>query len=185
MALRERILAAVSKPASVAPEAAPLPATEPTALSRRAARVLTPAVATEPAGVPPPSQDRIAAALKRNATTAVEADDVGEDNRRFAKRKGRNSNGLILFDGITVPYNCLVRDTSSTGARLEMQSDKFNQDATTDSVPNHFTLILPLDRIQVECQSMWRRGSKIGVRFTSTVTVMPPAPQRPRIGVKK
>ena len=180
MALRERIQAAVSKPAIAAPAAAP-----DATLSRRAARILTPAATTEQASAAAPSQDRMAAALKRNTVTITDADDVGEDNRRFAKRKGRNSQGMILFDGISVPYNCLVRDVSSTGARLEMLADKFNQEAATDSVPNHFTLILPLDRIQVECQSMWRRGSKIGVRFTSTVTIMPPVPQRPRIGVKK
>jgi hypothetical protein len=184
MALRDRILSAISKPAP----AAPCASVEQMGQSRRPARILTPVTPAglDVANIPAPSADRVAAALKRSAASAVEeVDDVGDDNRRFAKRKGRNSPGTILFPGISVPYNCLVRDTSSNGARLEMVADKFNQDAATDSVPNHFTLHLPLDRIQVECQSMWRRGSRIGVRFTSTVTVMPAPAPRPQIKGKK
>jgi hypothetical protein len=148
----------------------------------RQARVLT-ATPSTPAAAPPAG--RIAAALKRSAAAEAASEEQPIETKRFAQRKARNSPGHILFPGISVPFNCVVRDTSSTGARIEMMADKFNQEASTDAVPNEFTLTLPLDRIRVECKSMWRRGSKMGVKFTSTVTLMPAAPPKPRINVKK
>ncbi len=170
MSLQKRLFSTIAKPA--ASEATP---------SARQARALTP---TEPAPTAPPA-NRIAAALKRSAAADAGDDVTPVESKRFAQRKTRNSQGQILFAGITVPFNCIVRDTSSSGARIEMQADKFNQEAATDAVPNDFTLILPLDKISVECRSMWRRGSKMGVKFTSTVKILQPAPPKPRINVKK
>ena len=126
-------------------------------------------------------QNRIASATRR-ATTA-EAAPVDE-SRRWAKRKSVHNSGQILFDGITTPYGCFVRDISSTGARLEMTKNKFNPDGGATFVPTYFTLIIPLDRTRVECQSMWRRGSFIGARFLGAVEHMP-APKRSMMIVKK
>ena len=116
-------------------------------------------------------QNRFAAATRKSAAAA---DPVAEDaSRRWAKRKATSNTGNILFDGITVPYICTVRDISSTGARLEMVKNKYNPDAATGFVPTYFTLIMPVDRTRVECQSMWRRGSLLGARFLGAVEVMP------------
>lgn len=117
-------------------------------------------------------QDRLAAATRKSAAagSTIDPDTL---NKRWAKRKPANTPAKILFDGITTPYECMVRDISSTGAQVEMSKTKFNPDGACDIVPNHFTLLIPLDKIAVECQSMWRRGSKLGVRFTSMVRTIP------------
>ena len=128
-------------------------------------------------------QNRITAATRRPSQAADELS--GDDQRRWAKRKATHSGGQILFDGITTPYGCLVRDISSTGAKLEMTRNKFNADASSSFVPTHFTLIMPLDRTRVQCQSMWRRGSFIGARFLGAVEMMPAPAQRISIGKKK
>lgn len=121
-------------------------------------------------------QNRIAAATRR--PTAGVVDESAEGTRRWAKRKPVNSNGQILFDGSTTPHACLVRDISSTGAKIEVQKTKYNSDGSTGFVPTYFTLAIPLDRTLVECQSMWRRGSFMGVRFLGAVRQMEKPAQR-------
>ena len=129
-------------------------------------------------------QNRIAAAT-RKSTTSVEVL-IDDSSRRWAQRKSTHSSGQILFDGISTPYICLVRDISSTGVRLEMVKGKFNPDGATGFIPTYFSLIIPLDRTRVECQSMWRRGSFVGARFLSAVEHMPaPAKRVPMIQKKK
>lgn len=121
-------------------------------------------------------QSRFAAATRKVATSAEEV--LIEQSRRWARRKAVQNNGQILFDGITTPYACIVRDISSTGAKLEMTKNKFNADAASSFVPTYFTLIIPFDRTRVECQSMWRRGSFLGARFLGAVEQMPAPPSR-------
>ena len=127
-------------------------------------------------------QNRIAAATRKSTA----GDDASADaQRRWAKRKPTQSQGQILFDGITTPYACLVRDISSTGVKIEMVRNKYNPDGCSSFVPNQFSLIMPLDRTRVECQSMWRRGSSLGARFLGAVTQLPPARRTPMIMKKK
>ncbi len=111
-------------------------------------------------------QNRMAAVVRR---AAAQDDAADKANQRWARRKPASTPAKILFDGITTPYDCSVRDISSTGVQLEMCRTKFNPDGATDAVPHHFTLIITLDKTAVECHSMWRRGSKLGARFTGMV----------------
>jgi hypothetical protein len=126
-------------------------------------------------------QNRIAAATRR-----VQTEEMSEEaQRRWAKRKPAHAQGQILFEGVTTPYPCIVRDISSTGAKLEMVRGKFNPDGGSSFLPAYFSLIMPLDRTRVECQSMWRRGSSVGVRFMGAVTHLPaPAKRGPMIKKK-
>ena len=127
-------------------------------------------------------QNRIAAATRR-APVTTEAT-AGDSTRRWAKRKSVSNSGQILFDGISTPYGCFVRDISSTGARLEMTRNKYNPDGVSGFVPTYFTLIIPLDRTRVECQSMWRRGCFLGARFLGAVELMPAIARTPMIRKK-
>jgi hypothetical protein len=127
-------------------------------------------------------QNRFAAATRK--PVAVVDPLAGDASRRWAKRKTTSNTGNILFDGITVPYVCTVRDISSTGARLEMSRNKYNPDAAAGFIPTSFTLVMPLDRTRVECQSMWRRGSFMGVRFLGAVETLPPITRSPMIRKK-
>lgn len=119
-------------------------------------------------------QDRLAAATRKSAVQLADSEQE-QLNKRWAKRKPASTPAKILFDGISTPFECVVRDISSTGAQIEMTKNKFNPDGATDTVPNHFTLLIPLDRIAVDCLSMWRRGSRLGVKFTSMVRAIPQA----------
>jgi hypothetical protein len=130
-------------------------------------------------------QNRLAAAVRRptggpgSATLAA--------NNRWASRKPANTPAKILFDGITTPFECSVRDISSTGAQIEMARTKLNPEGSLGAVPNEFTLLVTLDRTAVECRSMWRRGSRMGVRFLGMVRQLPPAkpPMIAKAGDKK
>lgn len=102
-------------------------------------------------------------------------------SRRWAKRKSTDSSAQVIFDGSTTPHACVVRDISSTGAKIEMLKTKFNADASSAFVPTYFTLVVPMDRTSVECQSMWRRGSYMGVRFLGAVKQLPKPSPRPSI----
>jgi hypothetical protein len=107
-------------------------------------------------------QSRIATMTRKSQV--IDETDL-DSQRRWAKRKPTHNSGQILFDGVTTPYACVVRDISSTGVKIEMVKNKYNPDGGSDFLPNQFSLIMPLDRTRVECQSMWRRGSLVGGRF--------------------
>jgi uncharacterized phage protein gp47/JayE len=124
-------------------------------------------------------QSRMAAVVKK--TTADESLDAAA-NKRWARRKPTATAAKILFDGITTPYDCILKDISSTGVQFEMTRTKLNPDGSSDSIPHYFTLIIPLDKTAVECQSMWRRGTKVGARFVGmvrTITTPKPVPRKP------
>lgn len=123
-------------------------------------------------------QSRLAAAVRR--PTGVAGTQAQAPNNRWARRKPASTPAKILFDGITTPFECTVRDISSTGAQIEMNRTKLNPEGSSGAVPNDFTLIVTLDRTAVECRSMWRRGSKLGVRFMGVVQQLPP-PKPPMI----
>ncbi len=123
-------------------------------------------------------QSRLAAATNR--PVAEDASSEAE-NRRWARRKPASTPAQIKFDGITVPFECVVRDISSTGAKLEVLKSRYNNDASSDAIPNHFTLVMPLDRIAVDCVSMWRRGSRMGVKFSGMVRHLQVAPKGPSV----
>lgn len=124
-------------------------------------------------------QSRMAAVVKKAAG------DEGLDalaNKRWARRKPVATPAKILFDGITTPYDCVVKDISSTGVQVEMTKTKLNPEGASDAIPHYFTLIITLDKTAVECQSMWRRGTKVGARFIGmvrTITTPKPAPRKP------
>lgn len=63
--------------------------------------------------------------------------------------------GTIKFGGFTV--DCVVRNLSTTGAALEV-SDKIR-------FPEHFTLVVSGDGLNLPCHIVWRKGFRIGIAF--------------------
>ena len=63
--------------------------------------------------------------------------------------------GTIEFGGGSV--NCMVRNFSYAGAALDV--------ANPVAIPDHFTLILPVDGQQKACHVVWRKHKRIGVAF--------------------
>jgi hypothetical protein len=70
--------------------------------------------------------------------------------------------------------NVIVKDTSLSGAKLEVASAKGNAfAASTERVPDRFTLVMPMDRTMVECRIAWRKGNMMGVRYLGPATQLP------------
>lgn len=74
---------------------------------------------------------------------------------RVPPRKATNTAGTIEIDGKEFPV--VLRDASEAGVRLRVLRQI--------EVPDRFKLSVPMEKIDAECQVLWRRGKDIGVRF--------------------
>src|SRR5205085_12124246 len=79
-----------------------------------------------------------------------------EPNRRGVGRQRVIKKGLILFNDGRSSIGCHIVDISDSGAKLA-PLDVF-------SCPSEFLLKLPIGEPR-ECEVMWRRGDRVGVRF--------------------
>lgn len=87
-----------------------------------------------------------------------------KDPRSSPRRKQLKA-GIIAFNGRHSTLPCRVREISGTGARLEVENAQ---------VPDTFELLIELDGLEADCAVVWRRGSVVGVMFTSPPKVRPP-----------
>lgn len=118
--------------------------------------------------------------------------DKGSAEARWARRTPARLGAQILEPSLVSPILCTIRDTSSTGARLEVQVQR-GGNISRDRVPDQFKLFMPADRLEVDCQVMWRQGVMMGVRYTSPTrrTVKqkpmqrPEAPKKPHTSLMK
>jgi len=79
-----------------------------------------------------------------------------EDRRRPPPRQRTYKSGTLVFNragGVTG----IVRNLSETGAMLEVE--------TVIGIPDEFTLLIEVDHFRRECQVVWRRPTRLGVRF--------------------
>ena len=95
------------------------------------------------------------------------------DDRRWAQRKPRSLPGLLLSDKLQSQVQCLVRDLSSTGGRIEIVPGRGGSVRSADELPAHFTLYMVTDEMEVDCEVMRREGAFVGVRFTSMSRLRP------------
>lgn len=66
----------------------------------------------------------------------------------------------VLLGSGRQPVECVIRDMSDTGARLEI--------ASFGPLPQSFTLWLDRDgKVQRTCEIVWRRAYYVGVRFAA------------------
>ncbi|WP_421852805.1 PilZ domain-containing protein [Oricola sp.] len=82
-----------------------------------------------------------------------------ESEKRGSRRNRVLKEAFASFNEKFSAVPCVVRDISETGAKL-----RFMDMAV---VPDRFTLVIPLDGIQVECERQWATSRDCGVRFTS------------------
>lgn len=97
--------------------------------------------------------------------------------RRFARRKAVATNGQIVSADMNTPVTCIVRDVSTTGARIELVAGPDNVLGGRAKLPSNFTLQMRLDRMEVDCAIAWRNGPFIGVRYVSTPRFLSRAPR--------
>ena len=66
----------------------------------------------------------------------------------------------LAFNNRNSTLDCLIRDISDRGARLEV--------ARPDDLPNTFDLEIPRERRRFHAEVVWRRGQSCGLRLTRT-----------------
>ena len=77
------------------------------------------------------------------------------EHRRSLRQRTYKGGSVSLPTGV---LSCVIRNLSDTGACLE-----FNDAAP---LPNAFRLIIKPEIIARNCMVAWRKGEKIGVRFS-------------------
>ncbi len=63
--------------------------------------------------------------------------------------------GTVEFGGTVLP--CLVKNISSSGAALEINSPLW--------FPDRFLLVIPSEQFRKICEIVWRQERRVGVRF--------------------
>lgn len=107
-----------------------------------------------------------AAAIPR-VKPALTANAIKSDDRRFAQRKPRSLPAFLLSDRLTSAVPAVVRDLSSTGAKVEIVLGRDTPVSSADGLPANLTLYMVADNMDVDVTIAWRAGNFIGVRFTS------------------
>ena len=116
---------------------------------------------------------------------------LAEDNfasraaeQRWANRKQSRTPALIVIENEamgrrTAPLSCVLKDTSSTGARLELSPTVAQRWGNSASgLPERFRLQIPSQLVEMDCRIAWYEGTEIGVQFASPVGMMKRAPRR-------
>jgi hypothetical protein len=93
------------------------------------------------------------------------------NDKRSTPRLRSFLKGRVLFNGGQNSLECLIRDISPTGARLELSA--------SITLPDRFDLYLPHRDETCKVQIQWRRGSQLGVAFEQ-VERAPAAPPQPQ-----
>lgn len=86
---------------------------------------------------------------------------------RRSRRQSSCLQASIRSDRLGAPVPCVIRNLSATGARIEIVQPERKPFTTEDRIPDDFTLAFRLERTEVDCELVWRRGDTIGVRFRS------------------
>ena len=95
------------------------------------------------------------------------------DERRWAQRKPRSLPAFLLSDRLQSQVPCIVRDLSSTGARVEIVLGRDTAVRSADELPDRLTLYMVTDEMEVDCEVRRRDGNFAGLRFTSTTRLRP------------
>jgi hypothetical protein len=77
--------------------------------------------------------------------------------RRRRTRANSSQAAVIACTGNAKRINCVVRNFSTTGARLEV--------ALPTSVPETFDLVFDDSRSTLACRVKWRKDRDVGVEF--------------------
>lgn len=83
---------------------------------------------------------------------------MGEDDRRASPRVKTFLRGCISYDKHAAAADCLVRDISETGAKLELSENVV--------IPYLIDLYIPKKDETLRANVLWRYGDLIGVAFT-------------------
>ena len=83
-------------------------------------------------------------------------DDTRDLRPREHRRKAFKA-GIISYQNHALTVDCVIRDVSSSGVKLQFQEGVM--------VPEHFSLTIPMEGNKVECQVRWRHLNQVGAVF--------------------
>jgi hypothetical protein len=103
--------------------------------------------------------------LSVDSLQAGEPDDRrrNPDRRAFSRKKVLKSGRTFWPNGDS--SECVVFNLSETGAQLEVRGP----------APNVFDLAMEGDRWRRSCRVVWRKASRIGVKFDQKLQLSPPS----------
>lgn len=87
-----------------------------------------------------------------------------QEQRRRQRHKTLKTGKILLAGGLSV-VDCVIRDLSESGARLEVWDNT--------AVPGSFRLICLADNTMRQAQVVWRNDRRVGVAFTGEVKRAP------------
>ena len=102
--------------------------------------------------------------LQRAKSSAVTV--PGSENRFAPRRKGQTP-ALIYLEGAVESVPCLIKDMSTTGAKLELRSGWDNPFKSNLSHMDRIKLVVRMDRVMYDCKIVRRGETELGVKFTS------------------
>jgi hypothetical protein len=102
-----------------------------------------------------------------NGSSADTHTEQERPERRQAARRRVLKAAVCTHGGKHIGVPCSVRDVSQSGARLRIEP--------TMAVCKQFELLVEIDGLEAECDTIWRKGHEMGVRFCAP----------PRLGRKR
>jgi hypothetical protein len=116
------------------------------------------------------SASRVDNLIQSRIGKATAKKESGNENRR-AKRVSSRKLASLWQEGMSAPLSCTMLDRSSTGAKLEVLSDRYNNRMNELYVGDRFTVTQTYaqERTSVACEIMWVDGQRCGVRFCGQI----------------
>ncbi|MGI9479814.1 MAG: PilZ domain-containing protein [Hyphomicrobiaceae bacterium] len=113
---------------------------------------------------------RLGSVIQNRIAKATAKKEDAKEHRR-AKRVASRKLASLWQDGMSAPLSCTMLDRSSTGAKLEVLTDRFNDRMNEISVGDRFmvTQTYAHERTSVTCEIMWVNGQRCGVRFCGQI----------------
>lgn len=166
----------------------------------------TPPTTRAPQLVPEPQVSKAATAVERVAPSvtrsgagdslvqsriarATSAKEKAKENRN-AKRVASRKLASLWNDRMSAALSCTMLDRSSTGAKLEVLEDRYNDRMNAINVGDRFTVTLNYaqETTSIACEIMWVAGRRCGVRFCGQIVTQVNKPAKralPKKAVEK
>ncbi|MFY0610185.1 MAG: PilZ domain-containing protein [Hyphomicrobiaceae bacterium] len=113
---------------------------------------------------------RVDSVIQSRMAKATAKKEAAKENRR-AKRVASRKLASLWQEGMSAGLSCTMLDRSSTGAKLEVLTDRFNDRMNEINVGDRFTVTQTYaqERTSVACEVMWVHGQRCGVRFCGQI----------------
>ena len=109
-------------------------------------------------------KSRVAAISK---PAVVQVDAKRDPDLRFAPRRKGQMPAQIYFEGTVTTVPCVIRDMSTTGARLEIKDGWDTPFMSEVSSIDRIKLVVRMDKVMYECKIIRRADKEVGVKFVS------------------